>query len=469
MQKLPLHLLLAISFAATSVNAKTINVSSLPALEETLEHAAPGTTIVLANGVYTSTNAIRIVQQGTARRPITISAETLGGTEINGTDGFHLEAPAAYIVINGFKFTHGVGQERAPIGGEEIAEGANHCRYTRCTFELTGRGHYLMISGDDAEIDHNTFQNKITEGQMIIVHGPGTNQMAQRTWIHHNFFNNFRDTHENNCSAIQIGVSGRSMAFAYALVESNLFLHCRGENENICNKSCGNTYRFNTFGEGCSELSLRHGNSNVVYANFFLGSEGVRIFGRDDKIYSNYFEKCVRAIHIGNGDGIIPPAKLTAHDRPDRIQIVFNTLIDNKNSLMMAGRNRGLGAADFTFADNIIETSGKAVTIDGPLTNASWQGNIIWGCTNGVGNIPEDGFKLIDPQLKPDAQGEFHLQAGSPAIGNGVGSYPYVKMDIDGKKRRGKLDVGADQTTRGEITNRILTPADVGPNASASM
>ena len=30
--------------------------------------------------------------------------------------------------------------------------------------------------------------------------------MAQRTWIHHNFFNNFPDTRQNNCSAIQIGL-----------------------------------------------------------------------------------------------------------------------------------------------------------------------------------------------------------------------------------------------------------------------
>jgi hypothetical protein len=413
---------------------------------------------VLANGVYTSTNAIRITQPGTAKRPITISAETLGGVEINGTEGFHLEAPAAYIVLKGFKFTHSV-------GGEEIAAGANHCRYTRCTFQLPGRGHYLMVSGDDAEIDHNTFQNKFTEGQMIIVHGPGTDQMAQRTWIHHNCFTNFSNAHVNNCSAIQIGVSGRSMASGHALVESNLFLQCRGENENICNKSGENTYRFNTFGEGCSELSLRHGNSNIVYGNFFIGTEGIRIFGKDDKIFSNYFERCSKAIHIGNGDALIPPDKLTGHDRPERIQVVFNTLINNKNSLMMAGRNSGLGARDFTFANNIIVTSGKAVAIEGPLTNTVWQGNIIWGCTNGVGNIPDDGFKLVDPQLKADTRGEFHIQKGSPAFGSAVGTYTFVTFDIDGKTRRGKLDAGADQFKGGKVINRILTTADVGPDA----
>jgi poly(beta-D-mannuronate) lyase len=458
MQKLPLLLLLTGCLATMGVSAKAINVSSLPMLESAVAAASPGAQIILANGTYTATNAIRITQKGTAKHPITISAETIGGVEINGTEGFHIEAPATYIVIKGFKFTHNV-------GAEEIAAGASHCRYTRCTFQLPGRGHYLMISGDDAEIDHNTFQNKFTEGQMIIVHGPSTNQMAQRTWIHHNCFTNFPNAHVNNCSAIQIGVSGRSMASGHSLVESNLFLQCRGENENICNKSGENTYRFNTFGEGCSELSLRHGNSNVVYGNFFIGTEGVRIFGKDNKIFSNYFEKCSKAIHIGNGDALIPPDKLTGHDRPDRTLVVFNTLVDNKNSLMMAGRNRGLGARDFTFADNIIVASGKAVNIEGPVTNSVWQGNIIWGCTNGVGNIPEDGFRLLDPQLARDDHGEFHMAKGGPEIGAATGSYRFVTFDIDGQSRRGKLDVGADQFTSRKVVNRILTTADVGPGA----
>src|SRR5262249_3873711 len=161
----------------------------------------------------------------------------------------------------------------------------------------------------------------------------------------------------------------------------------------ICNKSSENTYRFNTFGEGSSELSLRHGNFNVVYGNFFLGTEGVRIFGKDDKIFSNYFENCSKAIHIGNGDALIPPDKLTGHDRRGRRLVVFQALVDKKGSLMMAGRHRGLGAKDCTFAYNIIVTAGKAVNIEGPLTNSVWSGNIIWGCTNGVGNITESGFK----------------------------------------------------------------------------
>ncbi len=119
MQKKPLLLLLMTGLATNAVSAKTIKVTSLSALETAIANSAPGTEIDLANGVYTATNALRVAQRGTAAEPITIAAETVGGAEINGAEGFHMEAPAAYIVIKGFKFTHAV-------GGEEIAAGANH-------------------------------------------------------------------------------------------------------------------------------------------------------------------------------------------------------------------------------------------------------------------------------------------------------------------------------------------------------
>src|SRR5689334_1993919 len=108
MQKKPLLLVLMTCLAANTVSAKTVRVTSLSALETALADSSPGTEIVLANGIYTATNAIRITRQGTAAQPITISAETIGGAEITGTEGFHLESPAAYVTIKGFKFTHDV-------------------------------------------------------------------------------------------------------------------------------------------------------------------------------------------------------------------------------------------------------------------------------------------------------------------------------------------------------------------------
>ena len=238
----------------------------------------------------------------------------------------------------------------------------------------------------------------------------------------------------------------------------------RRERGRICNKSCDNIYRFNTFAAGTRELSVRHGNRCQVYGNFFIGSEGIRFFGHDHRIYSNYFTKCKPAISVGNGDGVVPPAALTAHDRPEGVQVVFNTLVDNQVNVIMAGRNRGLGANSFTFANNIVQGGNKAVAISGPLKDPVWEGNLLWANQGGAGDIPAAGFTALDPQLKQTGDGLFHLQPGSPAIGRAAGSYPYVDVNIDGQPRGAAKDAGADQFSQAPVVNRVLAPADVGPD-----
>ena len=450
---------LFILVAATPLGAASVKVSSLPALERALAMASPGDQIRLADGSYTSPGAITITNAGTTRRPILLAAETIGGAEIKGEGGFVLASPASHIVLQGFKFTH--------AGTVQVGVGATHCRVTRNLFELanTGKAPYLQVAGDDNEIDFNTFQNKSNEGEMLTIQGPGTNGMAQRTWVHHNYFYHFVPT-ANNCSAIQIGLSSRSMSSAFSLVEHNLFIDTRGENEGgICNKSCDNIYRFNTFGQGCRELSLRHGNRCQVYANFFIGSEGIRFFGRDHKIFSNYFEQCRPAINIGDGDAIIPPGGLRMHDRPDGVQVVFNTLVSNRVNVVMADRRRAFGATNFVFANNIIVGGGEAVSIKGPLAAARWEGNIIWGDVRGAGDLPAAGYVSMDPKLTRDTTCRYHLETSNPALGKAAGSYPFVTVDIDGQPRGPKKDIGADERSTAPSRNRILTPADVGPHA----
>jgi hypothetical protein len=441
---------------ASFAREKLVEVNSLAALQLAIDKATPWETILLTDGVYPADNKIRIGSKGSTLKPIVIRAKSVGGVEIKGSEGFEIGASAAWVVIQGFKFTHASGKTK-------IAAGASHCRITRNVFECTGKGAYLTVSGDDNQVDHNTFQNKFTEGQMISVQGPGGSEMAQRTWIHHNYFYKFAET-ANNCGSIQVGLSGRSMASAYTIVEHNLFRETRGENENICNKSCNNIYRYNTFAEGVSELSLRHGNHCEVYGNFFVASEGIRFYGDNHKIFNNYFERCSPAISIGNGDGVIPPDKLVMHDRPDSVQVVFNTLVNNKVNVIMAGRNNGLGATFITFSNNIIQGGGPAVKISGTIVHPVWEGNIIWN-TDGAGMIPQEGFQSIDPQLKQNKNGVFHIGTGSPAIGKFTGTYPFVTIDIDGQPRTEKPDTGSDQFSSAKITNTILTTGDVGPDA----
>ena len=443
--------------------ATVVNVSSLSGLEEAIAKAAPGDRIVLARGLHISGGTIPINCAGTAQNPIVIEAQSVGGTEIQGKGGFTFEPPAAFVVLRGFTFSHAAGTINLPPG-------VHHCRITQNVFQLRidqgKKGAFLTVGGDDHEIDHNTFQHKETEGQMLYVQGPGTSGMAQRTWIHHNYFFDFKPSKANNSSALHIGHSARSLSAANSLVEYNLFVQCRGENEGaICNKSCDNIYRYNTFADGSTELSLRHGNRCLVYGNYFVGSTGLRFFGDNHRIFSNYFERCQPAIAIGNGGATIPPAPLTSHDRPDGVQVVYNTLVGNRSNVQMSRRTRGLGANDLVFANNIIVGGNQAVTIDGPLTNPKWENNILWNNDGGAGDLPEPGFTAVDPLLKKDANGIFRMTPNSPAAGKGLGDHPFVSHDLDGQSRPSRRSIGADEHSVEPALNHLLTIRDVGPDA----
>jgi poly(beta-D-mannuronate) lyase len=458
----PLVAALVIAALAANASAREVSVHSLNGLRSAVHAAKPGDRIILADGRYTVDSQITISAVGTPDEPIIIAAEHVGGAELSGASGFRLKAPAAYVVIQGFVLTHQAGEV-------ELGEGVHHCRITRNVFELAipdrGRARYLSVLGDDNEIDHNEFRNKSTEGQMLHVQGPGRRAMAKRTWIHHNHFHDFRPSRRNNSSALHIGHSERSMTSAWTIVEHNLFEHTQGENEGaICNKASVNVYRFNTLGEQSSELSLRHGKRCLVYGNYFLGGNGLRFFSHDHRIYSNAFTNCRPAITIGNGGATIPPGPLTSHERPERVHIVHNTLVNNHENIRMQGRRRGLGATNIVIANNVIVGGNEAADIDGPMEGVRWKGNILWNNDGGPGDIPVSGYQQIDPQLESEPATFYKLLPSSPALTSARDEFPFVTTDIEGQPCGDKLVAGADQLSE-EPATPPLTPTAVGPNA----
>jgi poly(beta-D-mannuronate) lyase len=429
-------------------------------LQNAIDRAKPGDIILLANGIYTTTTDIVVSKAGTEKQPITIAAQNTGAAEITGKSGFTIVNPAAYIVIKGFKFTHAASKAKS-------ASGSTHCRWTQNIFETPGDGEDLTIAGNDNEVDHNTFQNKDAMGRFLAIRGTGS-QIAERLWIHHNYFKSHKDQGgKNGAEAFQFGLSGFSMSSSNSMVEYNLFEDCAGENELISIKASAVTLRYNTIRNCPAQFTLRHGNKCLVYGNYFINTPGLRIFGDDHIIHSNYFENCSSAIVIGNGDGeVADGAKLTVHDRPDRVLIAFNTLVNNKSNIIQTGRKEGMGATYITVANNIIQGGGAAATISGPYTNAIWEGNIIFN-TNGAGDMPSGTYKTVNPKLAKDARGIYHLQTGSPAINSAIGKYPLITTDMDGQKRIAPFDIGADEVSTTPVIVHILQPTDVGVDAVA--
>jgi poly(beta-D-mannuronate) lyase len=245
-------------------------------------------------------------------------------------------------------------------------------------------------------------------------------------------------------------------------VEYNLFEDCAGENELISIKASAVTLRYNTIRNCPAQFTLRHGNKCLVYGNYFINTPGLRIFGDDHIIHSNYFENCNPAITIGNGDGeVTDGAKLTAHDRPDRVLIAFNTLVDNKTNILQGGRKEGMGATFITVAYNIIQGGGAAAAISGPYSDGTWKGNMLYK-TNGAGDMPKVGYQITDPKLGRDAAGVFHLLPGSPAINKVSENYLSIATDMDGQARIAPFDAGADEVSKDKVKAHILNPYDVG-------
>ena len=444
-------------FILIDLQAKTIPVNSLADLQSAIRRAVPGDIITLANGKYNSAEDITIRCAGNFYQPITITAQTLGGAEITGKGGFKIESPASYIVIQGFVFTHA--SDKAVMG-----PGTKFCRWTRNIFQTTGEGNYLTIMGSDHQVDYNTFQHKNSLGKFIGVRGEG-NQIAERIWIHHNYFFDFLPQTGNGAEALQFGLSGYSLSASHSLLEFNLFEKCAGENELISVKASFVTLRYNTIRDCKAQFTLRHGNHCEVYGNYFTLTPGLRIFGDDHIIHSNYFENCSLAINIGNGGAeVADGAPLTSHDRPDRVLIAFNTLVNNQENITRTIRPNGIGSTYITIAYNIIQGGGEAVSIKGEIfDHPTWKGNIIFN-TKGAGQLPDSAYITKDPLLTKDSSGVYRLQAGSPAIGYAKSDYRGITLDMDAQLRKAPLDAGADQLSDQPLKVHPLWPKDVGQN-----
>jgi poly(beta-D-mannuronate) lyase len=295
-------------------------------------------------------------------------------------------------------------------------------------------------------VEFNVFRNKSTVGNMIDVRGTGS-QIAQRVWIHHNYFHDFVSPGVNGAETIRFGLSGLSLSDGFGVIEHNLFVRATGENEMLSIKASANIIRYNILLDSPgAQITLRHGNENQVYGNTLRGTDGIRIFGDRHQVFSNYLEGNTGGINIGNGAGeVADGAALTTHDRPDDCVITFNTLVNNTRNYYMTGRTNGLGAINTTFANNVIVGGGAAASLNGLYTGGVWSGNIIWQTTGGAGAMPEGTFDEIDPLLAQDLLGIYRPQPGSPAIDSAIGDYPAVTVDMDGQPRTDPKDKGADE------------------------
>jgi hypothetical protein len=422
---------------------KTVQVPNSGALPGAIGAAMPGDCLVLADGDYTLPGITG--KKGTSAAPIVIkAANTLKVTVANG--GFSI-SDSAYVVVQGIAYTGNTGAK---------VSNCDHCRVSRCKFQLQDGGFdTFTVSGTSigVRVDHNDFGPKTVLGNTIMLSGAGP-QIVQQTRLDHNYFHDVKGGGGNGWETIRAGLSGWWLSSSKTVIEYNLFERCTGDPETISIKSSDNTIRFNTMRDNHGEMTLRHGNRQLVYGNWLLGNDsGIRVCGGLHKIYNNYIGNVGgKGIFLEGGEFDDNSGAPTDHKQVYGVQVLFNTIVSSQG--IAVGGSHPMNPKDCVVANNLLQGGAMLSEVAGSM-NITYAGNIVNG-----GATVTTGVKMLDPKLTK--MGEiFRIGADSPVIDAADPKYT-VTDDIDGSARSGKLDVGADEFMMGPL-KAPLTTKDVGP------
>lgn len=458
-------------------------VTTRSEIENTLETALPGDTLVVPNGTY-SDLVIELEGHGAENAPITLKAEKPG--QVILTEESRVQIGGQWLVLEGFVFTGPyTGNDDEVIQFRSGGEDADDCRITDISIinyipEDGSKTMWVSLRGMRNRVDHCYFSGHNVEGATLVARLDGEPDYHQ---IDHNHFANRIDSGgQNGWETIRIGTSDTSLSDSRTVVEHNLFSKTNGEIEIISNKSGENIYRYNTFYECQGTLTLRHGNRCVVEGNYFIGNfinqtGGVRVIGEDHRIINNYFESTTAraGAAITLYAGVLGGA-LNEYVEANNAIVAFNAFFENNGPYINIGtgfrsRDRTILPAGITVANNLMaagsRTAGNFVSGHNPESQ-SWAGNIIFG--RPIGGDVSEGFESLDPRLELDEVLRIQrISAISQAIDAGNALFLDVEFDMDGQSRIDVPDVGADEHSDGPIINRPLTAGDVGPSYNPAL
>jgi len=460
--------------------------------------------------------------------PITLRAQTRGGVTFTGSSWINLARDHWVIDGFRFRDGYLPNGDRGviyfglPLTGGGHAE-AHHCEITHISIQDFNpvnpavQYNWVRLMGTNNTVSWSHFSGKNHLLDMVAAHwrksSPGT---PTRHRFHHNYFGDIAPTTTNGFGALT-PVMGRPSGVTDAewpdlddgiVIEDNLFHACNGESEIISVKSSGNTVRRNTFVDCLGYVNLRQGHRNEISSNYIFGGDlasedayfpggvpvgesgGIRVSGEDHRIFNNY----IQGVH-GSGIWIQNGSSANAwygYQPVKNLEVVHNTIVDPGRAAITigAGISRTTAAPgvpgggdnvvpeNLTFADNILVGSGSESliqygrwpwgsepTVPSTPTGLVWQANLAQAPLVHEGSVPA-GITVTDPQLVSAGypQPVFRPGVGSPAIDAGLGAYPYVNHDIEGRPRPKPRDIGAHEQGVGRVCNRPLTGADVGPD-----
>ena len=406
-----------IAFSFKNIDPNVLLVNNISEFNKAVENASPGDVITLANGIWKDAELV-FEGKGTVENPIKLTVEEKGKVTLEGAS--NLQLAGEHLIVEGLVFKNGYTPTNAVISFRKNREEmANNTRLTECVIdnfnnpERQVQDYWITIYGKNNRIDHNHIVGKKNLGVTMIVGLDTKESLANNHKIDHNYFGPRPTFGNNGGETLRIGTSHHALENSNTLVESNYFDRTNGEHEIISNKSCQNTFKYNTFFECTGTLTMRHGNETLVDGNVFIGNGkpstgGVRIINETQTVINNY--------HIGltgyRFRGAFVMMNGVPNSPPNRYVPVIdskannNTFIDCDHILFGAGNDSERSQAPRTsqFANNIIYNTKKKdiFSIDADISGITFKNNLL--DKNGETSIKE-GFKNADITLVKNEQG----------------------------------------------------------------
>jgi poly(beta-D-mannuronate) lyase len=372
-------------------------------LTAAIKIAKPGDSILLSSTSYWQNINIVFEATGTIDQPIVLAGYP---NVVKLTGNSSLAIGGAYLFISNLTFTNGFAKERATIEFRTKNKLANNCRVTNCKIENFSKptrfdtDSWIVFWGKNNRFDHNYIGDKLNGGCTLIVELNDERSQHNNHLIDSNFFAGRSPLGSNGGETIRIGVSRYSMTSSNTIIKDNLFSRTSGEVEIISIKSCNNKILNNTFFECEGSVVLRHGQSNTIANNIFVGNQkphtgGVRIIDSGHIVQNNVFvglagNRFRSALAVMNAvPNSLPSRYLQVKDAT-----VKNNLFLNCSTIIFgSGKDveRTLAPTNVSFINNTIIGKENFLLIDNNNDNEIKQTKN----TTNILSLQKPGFKRI--------------------------------------------------------------------------
>ena len=421
-------LLILLFFSCQPQGEKQTLVHTLEEYNQAVNLAKPGSTIVLANGVWKNAELL-FEGKGMAEAPITLTVEEKGKVTLEGQS--YLQIAGEYLHVDGLVFKNGYTPTNEVISfRKNNKELAYNSRLSECVIdnysnpERHEQDSWVALYGKNNRVDHNHFEGKGNRGVTLIVRLNTNESIENNHIIEANYFGPRQNLGSNGGETLRVGTSHYSMEKSNTLVQGNYFDRCDGEHEIISNKCDQTTYKNNVFFESIGTLTMRHGDETLVEGNVFLGNRkrntgGIRVINGQQTVRNNYGYGLTGyrfrgALVVMNG---VPNSPLNRYFQVEDAVIENNVFVDSDHVQLCAGSDveRSATPINSTFKNNTfyLEKPSKLVTIYDDISGIAFENNLT---NHPINKTLTSGFEVENMSLTKDKNGLLMPMTGEKVI-----------------------------------------------------